>query len=189
MNKKIVKLILACVVVIALIAAGAFVYARISKDINGTESGEAKEYTLVIEPQDFQYEISKMLSDNDIVVDDSVWSMWMDSHYPDFTYINGEYYLNSHMSYEEIAQKLQNPDISHQVVSVAIPEGYTVFDIAETLEENGICSKDDFYAAVSTTDGYDYDWLADFPQNREHIGFILEGFLFQIGRASCRERV
>ena len=70
MNKKIVKLILACVVVIALIAAGAFVYARISKDINGTESGEAKEYTLVIEPQDFQYEISKMLSDNDIVVDD-----------------------------------------------------------------------------------------------------------------------
>lgn len=178
MNKKIVKLILACVVVIALIAAGAFVYARISKDINGTESGEAKEYTLVIEPQDFQYEISKMLSDNDIVVDDSVWSMWMDSHYPDFTYINGEYYLNSHMSYEEIAQKLQNPDISHQVVSVAIPEGYTVFDIAETLEENGICSKDDFYAAVSTTDGYDYDWLADFPQNREHIGFILEGFLF-----------
>ena len=60
MNKKIVKLILACVVVIALIAAGAFVYVRISKDINGTESGEAKEYTLVIEPQDFQYEISKV---------------------------------------------------------------------------------------------------------------------------------
>ncbi len=178
MNKKIVKLVVALVVVIALIAAGAFLYTRISRDINGTESGEAKEYTLVIEPQDFQYEISKMLSDNDIVLDDSIWSMWMDSHYPDFTYINGEYYLNSNMSYEEIAQKLQKPDISHQVVSVAIPEGYNVFDIAETLEENGICSAEDFYAAVSTTEGYDYDWLAGFPQDRENIGFILEGFLF-----------
>ena len=104
MNKKIVKLVVALVVVIALIAAGAFLYTRISRDINGTESGEAKEYTLVIEPQDFQYEISKMLSDNDIVVDDSIWSMWMDSHYPDITDINGEDYLSSNMSSAELAQ-------------------------------------------------------------------------------------
>ena len=64
------------------------------------------------------------------------------------------------------------------MVSVAIPEGYNVFDIAKTLEENQICSAKDFYAAVSTTEGYDYDWLADFPSDRSHIGFILEGFLF-----------
>lgn len=178
MNKKIVKLIISAVVIIALIAAVIFVYTKINNDINGSESGEGTEYTLVIEPQDFEYEVSKKLSDNNIVVDDSVWTMWMDSHYPNFTYINGEYYLNSNMSYEEIAQKLQNPDISHQVESVAIPEGYNVFDIAETLEENGICPKEDFYAAVSTTDGYDYEWLADFPKERENIGFILEGFLF-----------
>ncbi len=178
MNKKIVKLIISAVVIIALIAAVIFVYTKINNDINGSESGEGTEYTLVIEPQDFEYEVSKKLSDNNIVVDDSVWTMWMDSHYPNFTYINGEYYLNSNMSYEEIAQKLQNPDISHQVVSVAIPEGYNVFDIAETLEENGICPKEDFYAAVSTTDGYDYEWLADFSKDRENIGFILEGFLF-----------
>lgn len=178
MNKKIVKLIIGSVVLIAVIVAVVLVYARINNDIKGTESGEGTDYTLVIEPQDFEYEVSKKLSNNNIVIDDSIWNMWMDKHYPDFTYINGEYYLNSNMSYEEIAQKLQNPDISHQVVSVAIPEGYNVFDIAETLEENGICSKEDFYDAVSTTDGYDYEWLADFPQDRENIGFILEGFLF-----------
>uniref|UniRef100_UPI004026224B endolytic transglycosylase MltG n=1 Tax=Eubacterium sp. TaxID=142586 RepID=UPI004026224B len=178
MNKKIVKLIIGSVVLIAVIVAVVLVYARINNDIKGTESGEGTDYTLAIEPQDFEYEVSKKLSNNNIVIDDSIWTMWMDKHYPDFTYINGEYYLNSNMSYEEIAQKLQNPDISHQVVSVAIPEGYNVFDIAETLEENGICSKEDFYDAVSTTDGYDYEWLADFPQDRENIGFILEGFLF-----------
>ncbi len=178
MNKKAVKLIIASIVLVAVIAAGAFVYSRISGDINGTSGGEAKEYTLVIEPQDFEYEVAKKLSNNGIVIDDSVWTMWMDKHYPDFTYLNGEYYLNSNMSYEEIAQKLQNPDISHQIVKIAVPEGYNVFDIAETLEENNICTAEDFYAAVSKTDGYDYEWLADFPQNRENIGFILEGFLF-----------
>ena len=178
MNKKAVKLIIASIVLIAVIAAGAFVYSRISGDINGASGGEAKEYTLVIEPQDFEYEVAKKLSNNGIVIDDSVWTMWMDKHYPDFTYLNGEYYLNSNMSYEQIAQKLQNPDISHQIVKIAVPEGYNVFDIAETLEENNICTAEDFYAAVSKTDGYDYEWLADFPQNRENIGFILEGFLF-----------
>ena len=178
MNKKTAKLVIVFVIAAALIITGAVIYTRISRDINGTETGEATEYTLIIEAQDFQYEVSEMLSDNGIVINASLWSMWMDKYYPDFVYINGEYYLSSDMSYEEIAQKLQNPDISHKTVSVAIPEGYNVFDIAETLEENGICSAEDFYEAVSTTDGYDYDWLADFPEDTENIGFILEGFLF-----------
>lgn len=178
MTKKTVKIIIAIVVLIAVMIAGGLVYSKVISDIKGTEKGESKEYTLVIDTQDFQYEISKMLMNNGIVIDDSLWSLWMDKHYPDFTYINGEYYLNSGMSYEEIAQKLQNPDISHKSVSVCIPEGYNVFDIAKTLEENGICSAEDFYKAVSTTDGYDFEWLSDFPKDNKNIGFILEGFLF-----------
>jgi hypothetical protein len=178
MNKKSVKIIIICAAIAAVIAACAFFGVKIKNDINGSEKGTPTEYTLVIESKDYQYEVSKMLADNGIVLDDSIWSAWMDKHYPDFTYINGEYYMKSNMSYEEIAQKLQNPDISHKVVSVAVPEGYNVFDIAKTLEENQICSAKDFYAAVSTTEGYDYDWLADFPSDRSHIGFILEGFLF-----------
>ncbi|MCD7872396.1 MAG: endolytic transglycosylase MltG [Clostridiales bacterium] len=178
MGKKTVKIIIAVIITLAVIAVGAFLYNKISSDINGGDKSNGKEYTLVIESKDFQYEISKKLANNGIVIDDSLWSLWMDSHYPNFTYINGEYYLNSNMSYEEIAQKLQNPDISHKIVSVAIPEGYNVFDIAKTMEENGICSKEDFYSAVSTTEGYDYSWLSDFPENRNNIGFILEGFLF-----------
>lgn len=178
MNKKILKIIIAVLVLAVAVGFGAYFYKRIISDINGSDKSEGSEYTLVIESQDFQYEISKMLMNNGIVVDDSLWSLWMDKHYPDFTYINGEYYLNSNMSYEEIAQKLQNPDISHKIVSVCIPEGYNAFDIAKTLEENGICSQQDFFNAISTTQGYNYSWLADFPTDNKNIGFILEGFLF-----------
>lgn len=176
--KKGIKILIAVIIIAALAVGGFYVYSKISADINGTEKGEAKEYTLIIEPDDFQYEIAQDLVNNGIVVDDSLWANWMSKHYPDFVYINGEYNLNSLMSYEEIAQKLQNPDISHKTVSVCIPEGYNVFDIAKTLEENNICSADDFYKAVLTTDGYDYEWLADFPKDNKNIGFILEGFLF-----------
>lgn len=176
--KKGIKILICLLVIVALACGGVYVYSKINADINGTEKGESKEYTLIINADDFQYEVAKDLMNNGIVLDDSLWSNWMDKHYPDFTYINGEYYLNSKMSYEEIAQKLQNPDISHKTVSVCIPEGYNVFEIAKTLEDNGICSSNDFYKAVSTTDGYDYEWLSDFPVNNENIGFILEGFLF-----------
>ncbi|HCO38158.1 MAG TPA: hypothetical protein DIT11_06980, partial [Ruminococcaceae bacterium] len=61
------------------------------------------------------------LYNNGIVINDTVWTSWMDKHYPDFTYINGEYNMTSDMSYEDIVQKLKNPDISHKSVKVCIP--------------------------------------------------------------------
>lgn len=178
MKKKSLTVIISVLVVAVLALGGFYAYSVISADINGTQKGEGVDYTLVIEPQDFEYQVGQKLMNNGVVIDDSVWTWWFDKHYPNFTYINGEYYLNTNMSYEEIAAKLQNPDISHQLVSIVIPEGYNAFDIAAVLAENGICSEDDFYAAISTTEGYDYDWLADFPTDSENIGFILEGFLF-----------
>ncbi len=176
--KKTIKIAVVSVIAIAVLIGGMLLYNTVAKDIKGTENKEATDYTLVIGENDFAYQVAEKLMNNGIVVDDSVWTMWMDRHYPDFTYLNGEYYLNSSMSYEEIAKNLQSPDISHKLIKVAIPEGYNVFEIAETLEKNGICTADSFYDAVSSTDGYDFEWLADFPQDNKNIGFILEGFLF-----------
>lgn len=174
--KKTLKLIMIAVAAIAVVIAVLLAANAVLKDINGTQKN-SEDKTVYIRSS-FQYDVASELKKNGIVIDDSVWSFWMDRHYPDFEYINGEYYMNTNMSYEEIAQKLQKPDISHRAVTVAIPEGYNVFDIAKTLEENNVCSKEDFYKAVSTTEGYSYSWLADFPKDNKNIGFILEGFLF-----------
>ena len=101
----------------------------------------------------------------------------MDKHYPKFSYINGEYRITSSMSYEDIAKKLQNPDISHKSVSVCIPEGYTVFDIAETMEKNNICKKSDFLDACKNKNDYDCEFLNDAYMS-ENVAYQLEGFLF-----------
>ena len=163
--------------IVALVAAGLYAYNLVRTDVAG-ERGSSAKYTLVIEDNDFAYEIGAKLKNAGMIKSDTVWTWWMDRNYPDFTYYNGEYYLNAGMSYQDLAEKLQNPDISHKKVKVTIPEGYTVFDIASTLEKKNVCSAKDFLKACSTTEGYDYDWLADFPKNDPHVGYILEGFLF-----------
>ena len=170
------KAVIVIILIIILGAGGYYGYTLVKNDINGVNQSE-QEYTLIITKNDFEYEIGKKLYNNKIVLFDSLWTSWMDKHYPDFTYINGEYYLSADMSYEEIAKKLQNPDISHKIVKVAIPEGYNVMQIAKVLEENEICKAKDFLEVCKSKEGFDYEWLSSIPEN-DLIAYELEGFLF-----------
>ena len=176
-KKSNLAIILLVIVLLAVVGIFAGYIAGIAKnDIDGTKQADT-EYTLEITKNDFEYEIGQKLYNNKIVISDALWTNWMSKHYPDFKYINGEYKMRADMSYEEIAQKLQNPDISHEGVKVAIPEGYNVMEIADTLEENGVCKAADFLEVCRSTDGFDYDFLKTVPDN-ELIAYKLEGFLF-----------
>ena len=165
------------VLLIAILGVlGYLVYTAATNDINGVKQ-ETKEYTLIIGSQNYEEVVGADLADNGIVLSDVLWTNWMANHYPDFEYVRGEYTLTADMSYEAIAEKLQDPDISHEVVKVVIPEGFNCMDIAARLEENGICSAQDFLAACETTEGYDYNFIKEIPDNAL-VPYKLEGFLF-----------
>lgn len=170
------KIIVAFLVAILLCVAGFIGYTYVQRDISGKD-GSDYDYTLNIEAADFQYQVAQKLMSNKIILNDTLWCYWMDKHYPDLVFINGEYNLNSSMSYDEIAQKLQNPDVSHKTVTVCIPEGYNVFDIADTMEKNGICSREDFLNACKDKSDYDYDFLNAVTPS-EATAYQLEGYLF-----------
>lgn len=176
MKSKIKVLIISVVAVVLIVVAVVLGYNYVQDDINGLR-GTDTAYTLEIEAKDFEYEIGQKLKNNGIIKSDIVWTNWMSKHYPDFVYINGEYNLHSYMTYEDIAEKLQNPDISHKSVKIVIPEGYNVMDIAKTLEENEICKAKDFLEACKSKNDYDYDFLESIP-NDPLIAYQLEGFLF-----------
>jgi UPF0755 protein len=149
----------------------------ISSDINGGDDDGSSPVTLTIYDSDSQYDVSLDLYKSGVVISDSLWSNWMDKHYPNFEYVAGEYEVYSYMSYDEIATALQNPLVTHRGVSVCIPEGYDVFKISTTLEENGVCSAEDFLNACMSTSDYDYSFLANIPDSNT-IAYKLEGFLF-----------
>lgn len=178
MNKKAKTSLIAFVVAAILIASciGFYAYTKISDDIKGKNQSDSK-YTLEITKNDFQYEVSEKLAQNGMVISASAWSNWMDKHYPKFEYTNGEYYMTADMSYEEIVNKLNNPDISHKTVKVCVPEGTNAMQIAALMQDNGICSADDFLSACKKAGDYDYAFLASVPDS-DLIGYQLEGFLF-----------
>lgn len=178
MNKKAKTSLIAFVVVAIVIAScfGFYAYTKISDDIDGKNQSDSK-YTLEITKNDFQYEVSEKLAQNGMVISAAAWSNWMDKHYPKFEYTNGEYYMTADMSYEEIVNKLNNPDISHKTVKVCVPEGTNAMQIAALMQDNGICSADDFLSACKKAGDYDYAFLASVPDS-DLIGYQLEGFLF-----------
>ena len=58
----------------------------------------------------------------------------------------GEYRLNANMSPMEILERLRNGNIL--TYSVTIPEGFTVKQIADLLQEKGLCDKEAFLSSI-----------------------------------------
>ena len=85
----------------------------------------------------------------------------------------GSYSLNPNMDYGQIISELKRANTSTTTVTITIPEGYTIQQIAELLEKGRVCGKGDFIEAANTYD-FSHDFLKDVPmvENR------LEGYLF-----------
>lgn len=179
-KNKGLTVIIALVAVIAICAAGFFGYNYIGKEINGKRNiGSGNDVYVYINDGSEQYDVGVLLYNCFIIGNETIWTSWMDKHYPDMEFTGGEYMLNSHMSYEEIAAKLgAAPDVSHKSVSVCIPEGYNVFKIAEELQNNGVCGADEFLEECKSAEPYlnKYDFLSGIPS--KNVAYQLEGFLF-----------
>ena len=83
----------------------------------------------------------------------------------------GTYKLDNSMTLDEIITLLSN-DSTIGKIYITIPEGYTIDDIATKLEENNICSSEDFINSVKNYD------LPAYVSNNPNKRYNLEGFLF-----------
>lgn len=81
--------------------------------------------------------------------------------------------VSTGMSYADILELIITP--SREATKITIPEGYEVKQIAKILDEAGIVSWQDFYAALVPSD-YDYEFLKNLPP-RDSV-YQMEGYLF-----------
>lgn len=85
--------------------------------------------------------------------------------------IPGNHILDKDMTVKELVEALKSMD-NLNTIAVTIPEGFTIEDIAARLEEEEICTKDEFLEAVKSYPLPSY--IKDDPDKR----YNLEGFLF-----------
>lgn len=85
----------------------------------------------------------------------------------------GTYEIKDVYDYRALISKMQSGTSAMISVDVTIPEGYTMKQIFEKLDEEGICDYDDLmYAAANSTFSYEFIDEANGDASR------LEGFLF-----------
>ncbi|WP_294350884.1 endolytic transglycosylase MltG [uncultured Clostridium sp.] len=91
---------------------------------------------------------------------------------PNTNLLPGTYEVKEDVSLEKLLEILNTDDANTNQRIVSIPEGYSIDNIAKRLEENNICSKDDFLDAVKKYS------LPSYVKENKNKKYNLEGYLF-----------
>ena len=86
----------------------------------------------------------------------------------------GTYELSTNLDYRALVKNMQVGTSAMVVTKLTFPEGYTMKQIFEKLEENDICTAEELYKSAS-----DYQYSYSFLENAETGDALrLEGFIF-----------
>ena len=99
------------------------------------------------------YQISSVLKENNLIRNEKFFYycarfpqirkfLFPKSSDLDFSLKSGVYYVKNDMQIPEILELLSSGQ--QEYIKISIPEGFTISKIAELLEENRVCSKNDF---------------------------------------------
>ena len=82
------------------------------------------------------------------------------------------------MAYRKAQQeKARRLAEARKIVTVMIPEGYSIDMMAKRLEDQGVFKADEFIAAVKDTSQYSNKFIKDIP-SKKGIKYQLEGYLY-----------
>ena len=127
--------------------------------------------TLKLDYEVTSQEMSDMLEENGIIQYAPVFRVF--TVLKDVqSFKSGEYELNSTMDYGQIIDTLRGKK-ARNIVKVTIPEGYTMKQIAELMEQNKVCLASEFIETANTYD-FSHKVLEDVPMTENR----LEGYLF-----------
>ena len=92
----------------------------------------------------------------------------------DLKIVAGTYELNTEMDYRALVTNMSRASSTRQTLDVTIPEGYTMDQIFQLLERQGVSTAAKLEEMAANWD-YAFDWLQDLPLGDYHR---LEGYLF-----------
>lgn len=93
-------------------------------------------------------------------------------------YLPGVYYFTDDLGVEKMIDRFKTSSTRGAMISVTIPEGYTIDQIFERLEKNDICTAESLYKTINSIDfSEEYSFIAKID-NKEERYHALEGYMF-----------
>lgn len=162
-------IILITFLVVVLIAI-AVVSGKYISTVNKPLSTNEEEITLSVNEGDSLYGVFNKLNDNNIMKDQLFAKVYLKLHNVDGNIKAGTYKFNSDISLSNLIYTLQNGLVESN--KITFPEGYSIEDIANRLDENDIVKKDEFLEAVKNYP------MPSYVKQDENKRYNLEGYLF-----------
>lgn len=129
-----------------------------------------------ITPGASSYQIGYMLKDKGLIKNPLFFRVYakMSGHAASIK--AGSYLVEQGRSIPEILDMISNGKVRADVQRFTIPEGFTIEQIADTLEKNGIANKQRFLQEADNGD-FEYDFVKEIPK-KDGMKHRLEGYLF-----------
>ena len=118
--------------------------------------------------------VSSLLKDYGLINYKWLFSLYSRFAHADLQLDPGTYVLSTNLDYRALVKKMQAGADSQLQTLVMFPEGFNMDQIFARLEEKGVCSREDLYAAAANTE-FSYAFLEDAETGD---AYRLEGFLF-----------
>ncbi len=94
----------------------------------------------------------------------------------DPVYFGDIYYVQKNMGLEGYLTEFKQIAQTADTVTLVFPEGWSIYQIFDKIDEFGVCSKNELLASVSGAD-FDYDFINEIG-NVPNRTFTLEGYLY-----------
>ena len=133
---------------------------------------EERAVTLVVEEPVSTSDMARMLKEDAIIKYPWAFSLFAKLKKTD-EFPAGKYEIDADMDYGQLIAELTSDTTELVTVAITFPEGFTLAQIAEELEKNGVCTQKDFFDVANNYD-FAHFMLKDVPLEENR----LEGYLF-----------
>lgn len=174
-GKNIVKNIIWIALIVVISVSVAFGAIYLGFDYLGLGKGKVKPCEIDIKMGSSTAQIAEQLKEEGVIRSAMAFRVYSKIKKYDSRYKYGVYTINNDAGYAAIADKLVTEGKKIDGAKVKIPEAATVDDIAELLEANGVCSKEDFIYELRYGT-FDFDFVKEIPS--DEVYYRLEGYLY-----------
>lgn len=123
-------------------------------------------------------DVAELLDENDVVDFPVFFKMYAKFTGKDEGFKAGTFTLDSKSDYNKILTKLRLPaGADKSTIKVTIPEGLTVEQVAEIMEENSVCEAEAFLNSINNKE-FTQKFLKNVDTDNKNRTYKLEGFLF-----------